>query len=780
MGSSYNSRLAVLFGVLALIAGGSAVNSEVRQRDLARLATSQRLSSQARSIPHELDRSLLASLEARRAKDTTDARGALLSALLRAGQLKTYLHAPEDVSEFVFSPDGQTIAARSGTTVVIWDLDSGSRRPDGFIDTADAVASLAFSPDGQTLATAMASGSDRPSVLLWDPRSGRRVGELQAQVRVLSDLRFSPDGRHLFGQALAEDNTPSVVRWVLDGGRLQRLFAGDRRGSYYVAFSADGATAAIGGGIAESRSSITVTDLEGQVVVLRPSMTPTMRPFDLALSPDGNTLAVAGSFEGDTGNQYSIRVWTTGSDDPVATVRIADRPGAGLAFSPDGGTLAAASTSSILLWDIGRRPVPEPFVEFTNGVTSLVFSPDGRTLAAAGADSVVVWDVKARRPMLEPFVGFANGVTGLVFSPDGRTLAAGSADSVVLWEVDERPPLGDYVQQGGRTPVQAVVFNPDGRTLTAASAEWTFRWDLQAKRQQGEVLGYLNRPYTGEVTTVALSPDGKTVAAIGPGLLMTWDIANRRQHGERIPYDGDVSSVAFSPDGRTLALGTAREVILWRLQSGRVVGVRGRLDYGGRKEVGQSLAFSPDGKLLAATGSGSLTLWDVRRLRQVGAPLERLAGTGSVAFSADGKLLAAADGRSVTLWDVRARHRVGRPLDHVHDVTSVAFSPDGKLLATADASGEGRDGEVWLWDLRTQQPLAPALVDARAPIFSLRFSSDGKVLAGTGFNETIVWDANRWAESACAIANRNFSEYEWTQLMGSQRYRRSCSGLPPP
>jgi WD40 repeat protein len=67
-------------------------------------------------------------------------------------------------------------------------------------------------------------------------------------------------------------------------------------------------------------------------------------------------------------------------------------------------------------------------------VYGVAFSPDGRTLASASADRTVsLWDVEHRR-LLGRLAEHTAGVIGVAFSPDGRTLASASADrTVILW-----------------------------------------------------------------------------------------------------------------------------------------------------------------------------------------------------------------------------------------------------------------------------------------------------------------------------------------------------------
>ena len=95
----------------------------------------------------------------------------------------------------------------------------------------------------------------------------------------------------------------------------------------------------------------------------------------------------------------------------------------GLAFSPDGSTLATGSMDgSIRLWNTASGECRASLPGHMQETTDVAFSPDGRTLASLGRnESLKLWNVATLREVVsesEPRAGMK-----LRFSPDGRTLA---------------------------------------------------------------------------------------------------------------------------------------------------------------------------------------------------------------------------------------------------------------------------------------------------------------------------------------------------------------------
>ncbi|MGF7234349.1 MAG: WD40 repeat domain-containing protein [Frankia sp.] len=201
------------------------------------------------------------------------------------------LPAPAAVA---FHPDGRILAALDvNRWITLWSVTEPDHprllatmkgKP---LDAAYEVIaqSVVFSPNGQIMITA---GQDR-SLLLWevtDAAHPRQIGSVIADSSTVSQLALSSDGRLL----ITGDHNMTVL-WHLSGSAVPER----------------------------------ITEL------------PNRSEFDhtISLSPDGRLLAVS--------NSATRTVWDISDPThPVAT-KIANRPGAGALFSPDGRLLVTST-----------------------------------------------------------------------------------------------------------------------------------------------------------------------------------------------------------------------------------------------------------------------------------------------------------------------------------------------------------------------------------------------------------------------------------------------------
>ncbi len=393
----------------------------------------------------------------------------------------------------------------------------------------------------------------------------------------------------------------------------------------------------------------------------------------------------------------------------------------GVAFSPDGQTLATASEdTTVKLWNLQGEEL-QTFEGHSDWVTSVAFSPDGQTLATASGDTTVkLWNLQGEE--LQTLKGHSNWVTSVAFSPDGQTLATASGDTTVkLWNLQ-----GEELQtlKGHSNWVTSVAFSPDGQTLATASGDTTVKlWNLQ-----GEELQTLKGHKNG-VNSVAFSPDGQTLAtASEDNTVKLWN----RQGEELQTLKGHsdwVNSVAFSPDGQTLATTSDDDTVkLWNRQGEELQTLKGHSNWV------NSVTFSPDGQTLAtASDDATVKLWNRQNLE-----LQTLKGhsdrVNSVAFSPDGQTLATASGDdTVQLWN-RQGEKLQTLKGHSDSVSSVAFSPNGQTIATA-----GLDNIVKLWN--QQGNVLQTLKGHNREVLRLAFSPDGQILATPSADTTVkLWN----------------------------------------
>ncbi|MGX1478385.1 UNVERIFIED_CONTAM: sugar lactone lactonase YvrE [Streptomyces canus] len=226
------------------------------------------------------------------------------------------------------------------------------------------------------------------------------------------------------------------------------------------------------------------------------------QPVDsLALSPDGHTVA-ANSRDG------KVRIWSLPGGRLRHTFTGYDS-GEVAAFSPDGGTLAVAFTRGadgvIALLDpvtgrkLGTITVPD------GSVRGIAFSPDGRTVAAASVTTVRVWDVATGRT--RTVGGGRIDGRAVAFSPDGRTYAVVRAGgSVQLREV--ATGIVRHTLKDVPVGMNELAFAPDGRTIAVPSPGDTVRlWDTAS----GAARATMTAGHHGRGTMkVALGADGRT------------------------------------------------------------------------------------------------------------------------------------------------------------------------------------------------------------------------------------------------------------------------------
>lgn len=294
--------------------------------------------------------------------------------------------------------------------------------------------------------------------------------------------------------------------------------------------------------------------------------------------------------------------WTV----PKGTIaHLGEEPINDIAYSPDGGLLAAASGNGIWLYDGVTHQEVARLVGHNDSVYSISFSPDGKKLASGDSGGrVYLWDV-ATGTLLWGHNPWSSGYRASVsFSPDGKTLASGIRDRVYLSYV----ATGEYglLQDlhSLRAGIQSVAFSPDGRMSAFGGLDQTvYLLDVATGRLRHTLEGH-----TDSVLSVAFSPSGLIVASAGfDKTVRLWNVITGELRHTLEGHTFDVNSVSFRPDGKILASAGDQTVRLWNVITGKLL----RTLHGHTGFV-NSVSFSPDGKTLASAGSdGKILLWRV-------------------------------------------------------------------------------------------------------------------------------------------------------------------------
>ncbi|MFY9610837.1 MAG: AAA family ATPase [Blastocatellia bacterium] len=683
-------------------------------------------------VDDQLDLALLLGIEGNRMPDVQpELRRALLSSLITNLELKSLFPGhTAGVRAVAFSSDGKILASGSyDSTIILWAAEEGLMLHPPLRGHTAPVYRVAFSPDGKTLASA---SLDR-TVRLWEVKTGQLIGKPLSHNDAVYSVAIEKNGK-----ILASGGKDGTVRlWNIESQKelgpplIHRHSMGD-----------------------EERAADAV--------------------YNVAFSPDGNIVA-SGGFDG------RIILWDIKERKQAGGPLFVKAPVFSMAFSHNGTMIASGdNVGEVKLWDVGTRKVIKSLSPaHDNAVFGVAFSPDNTQLATVSTDrTAYIRDVVDKEAPPRQLKGYAERFLSVDFTADGNVVTGTENAMIVLWNSTEFnrfgtpviPPNGDF----GR-----VAFGDNANALISFSGRQLLFWYLSAHKEVPPVAVEAQ----GEIKFITLTLDRNHLVTIGADNSVTlWDVSNRHALKTLVqPSKDEIRSAALNVDNQTLAIGVADQIRLLSLSDETL---KWTLPSSGNGKVGP-LAFSPNGKLLAsAQDEYGITIWDLAKgkaaivLPDVVAIDLNHKNVRSLVFSKNGEILISGGKESVGFWDSRSGQPLGRRLAHHPGVVeSVAVSADGKLLASG-----GSDNTVLLWDLDTRQPLSQPIRAHRTSVVSVDFSPDGRWLASASSEEhgsIVRWevDTDTWLSRACKVVGRNFTEDEWKQFFGDQKFRITCPGV---
>jgi WD40 repeat protein len=295
------------------------------------------------------------------------------------------------------------------------------------------VTDVALSADG----TLLVSGSQDGTLRVWLTADGELMQELTGHSDAVHSVDISADGSMVISGS--DDRTAALWR-VADGMLIHSIHSELLGRVLRVAFSPDGYLFAAGGHrciveLRSTRSGILRRTLaqpfcsvtgEGQVDY-----------WGLAFNADGSQIVTG---EGRPCCGGSLQLWQVEESVAPALIRGYDLVIRDVAISPDGETLAVALVGSPFFWllDMARNEPQRILEGHRLRVNDLEFSPDGDLIASASRDGrIALWDVESGE-LLRFLEGDGRVVTSLDFATSGQLLASGLEDgTIMLWGISQ-------------------------------------------------------------------------------------------------------------------------------------------------------------------------------------------------------------------------------------------------------------------------------------------------------------------------------------------------------
>ncbi len=208
----------------------------------------------------------------------------------------------------------------------------------------------------------------------------------------------------------------------------------------------------------------------------------------------------------------------------------------------------SASDMGVQLWDVNTGNQGKPLRGPTDNIAGVAVSPDGKGIAAASADKMVwLWVREPGLPLAPVCIkGHTGAVTAVAFVTSDSLLSSSTDGTVRQWDTKTGKTKGTLPAPVG--PISALAF--------AAKRVAVAGRDGLALRQAHTAVFQKLSGHEGAVLCCALSLDGKLLASGGADYTVR---VYRAEDGLQLAaysgHDKSVRAVAFSPSGDALYSG---------------------------------------------------------------------------------------------------------------------------------------------------------------------------------------------------------------------------------
>jgi len=555
---------------------------------------------------------------------SSDDRGALRLWDLRGGRCRKVLAGGEaGVRSVALSADGRVALSGGRDGLVrLWDL-RGGRVERTLTGHQDDVRSVALSADGRMAL----SGGEDAVVRLWDLATGDCVRRLTGHTGWVASVAFGPAAR----AAVTCGGDRTVRLWDVYGGRCLRTFSDEYGPVYAVCMSADGRYVLSGGSdctarlrelpgvytaasqVCRPRTYAELAELEARVdarlTEAEGAMADRRHPAAVALLTEARAvpghernprLLAAWQRLGAHAERVGVRAaW------PVRTFTDPRDHADQVCLSADGRrALAVTNRHAVRFWDVREAGRRRTLPGADGKVTAAVLNADGSLAVLGGFDGLVrVWRPERDDPprALENRGGDARWVRSLGMSADGSRVLSGGADGMLrLWDLVGGECLRALAHLGGG--VSVVSLSADGRFALSGAFDGTMRWwDLEGERCLRTLDGHPE--WFNGVQGVCLTADGRYAMAHGAYRMVMWELDT----GRVVRKAGGVGPMGLTADGRfAVSASGGNAVVVWEVEGGRML-----CTIEGHQQRITSVSVSADGRyVLSAALDNTIRLWE--------------------------------------------------------------------------------------------------------------------------------------------------------------------------
>ncbi|HET7436708.1 MAG TPA: WD40 repeat domain-containing protein [Thermoanaerobaculia bacterium] len=285
-----------------------------------------------------------------------------------------------------------------------------------------------------------------------------------------------------------------------------------------------------------------------------------------------SSVAYAGERIVSGGADGTVRIWNATTGDAMTTLRANAEV---YALAADARTIAAGVERRVMLWDFGASRARWT-ADVPGYANALALSPDGATLAVASSDGTLSLFATSTgaRIATQSLEGGGNAVA---FSRDGKWLAAGGYEITIWrWNGSLSEPR---MLKGHRDNAFALAFSPDATRLVSASVDRTARlWNvadgttiatLTTKEPAHLKIGGKDRSFPQQlaVTSAAFAPDGSIFATAGADRAVhLWDPTTGAHRTALQGHTRAITALAFGADGRLASSSADGTVRVWRVR----------------------------------------------------------------------------------------------------------------------------------------------------------------------------------------------------------------------